>query len=51
MQIRKNRIDFENLEKLVLAETRRKQNLFKRKSNKLLIALIVFLLIFIFLKK
>jgi hypothetical protein len=40
MAIIKNYIDFKNIEKLVLAETHRKQNLFKRKSNKLLIALI-----------
>lgn len=45
MAIVRSHIDFKNVEKLVQIEAQRKKILWERKSKKLLIALIVFLLI------
>lgn len=45
MTIRKNNIDFKNVEKLVHAETQRRKILLRKKSNKLLVLLVAFLLV------
>ena len=51
MAIRKNHIDFKNIEKLVLAEAQRKENLWERKSKKLLVVLIIFFLILLYFQR